>query len=69
MITRAVGADHRIEADFFVVTVALGDRLLICTDGLHGEVGLDEITEIMCKDETMTDICDELVERAKAKQP
>ena len=67
MITRAVGAEHRIEADFFVVTAAVGDRLLICTDGLHGEVGLDEITEIMCKDETMTDICDELVERAKAK--
>ena len=67
MITRAVGADHRIEADFFVVTAALGDRLLICTDGLHGEVGLDEITEIMCKDETMTDICDELVKIANAK--
>ena len=28
---------------------------------------LDEITEIMCKDETMTDICDELVKIAKAK--
>ena len=67
MITRAVGAEHRIEADFFVLSVALSDRLLICTDGLHGEVGLDEITEIMCKDETMTDICEELVEIAKAK--
>lgn len=67
MITRAVGAEHRIEADFFVVSAALGDRLLICTDGLHGEVGIDEITEIMCKDETMTDICEELVEIAKEK--
>lgn len=67
MITRAVGADYRIEADFFVVKAAVGDRLLFCTDGLHGEVGLDEITEIMCKDETMTDICEELVEIAKTK--
>lgn len=67
MITRAVGAEHRIEADFFVVSVALGDRILICTDGLHGEVKEDDITEILCKEETMTDICEELVEIAKAK--
>lgn len=66
MITRAVGADHKIDADFFVVPVVSGDRLLICTDGLHGEVGLNEMTDIMCKNETMTNICDELVELAKA---
>lgn len=67
MITRAVGADHRIEADFFVLPVVVGDRILICTDGLHGEVGSSELTDIMSKEETMTDICEELVEIAKTK--
>ena len=66
MITRAVGADHRIEADFFVVPVLTGDRILICTDGLHGEVGIAEMTSIMEKNETMTEICEELLEAAKA---
>lgn len=67
MITKAVGADHQIDADFYVAHVAVGDRILICTDGLHGEVGLDDMTAIMCKKETMTNICEELIEAAKAK--
>ena len=67
MITRAVGADHRIEADFFVLPVVSGDRILICTDGLHGEVSLGDMTDIVSKKETMTDICEELVEAAKSK--
>lgn len=67
MITRAVGADHRVEADFFIVPVMAGDRILICTDGLHGEVGIKDMTSIMKKSETMTNICEELLETAKLR--
>ena len=65
MITKAVGADYRIEPDFYVLDVKQGDRILICTDGLHGEVGLKDMTAIMVKDKPMVDICEELVEAAK----
>lgn len=65
MITKAVGADYRIEPDFYIIQVKKGDRILICTDGLHGEVSLETMTEVMAKDKLMTDICEELVEIAK----
>lgn len=67
MITRAVGADYRVEADFFVVPVIAGDRILICTDGLYGEVNVEDMTSIMKKNETMTNICEELLETAKTR--
>ena len=65
MITRAVGADYRIEPDFYIETVSPGERILICTDGLHGEVPLEDLTQIMNQDKLMIDICEELVETAK----
>ncbi|MBE6901734.1 MAG: serine/threonine-protein phosphatase, partial [Ruminococcaceae bacterium] len=56
-ITRAVGADYNVEADFFSITVQEGDMILMCTDGLYGEVGEDKIKEIMMQDTGMGDIC------------
>lgn len=64
MITRAVGADHTIEADYFRVPVQAGDIALICTDGLYGEVEEDELISRLSEDETMTHICSELVDDA-----
>lgn len=64
MITRAVGADYTIEADYFQVPIRAGDIILICTDGLYGEVDREELTERLSLDEPMTRICEELVEAA-----
>lgn len=64
MITRAVGADYTIDADFFEVPIEAEDIILICTDGLYGEVGTEELIEVLMKEETMTDICSELVDAA-----
>jgi len=65
MITRAVGADYQIESDFYVVPVTVGDRVLICTDGLYGEVSSVELERIMSGERPMTDICDQLMRTAK----
>ena len=35
MITRAVGLREFVEVDILVVPVQIGDRLLLCSDGLH----------------------------------
>ena len=64
MITRAVGVDHRVETDFFVETISTGDRILLCTDGLYGEMKKSELIELLCQEKTMIDICEDLVETA-----
>ena len=64
MITRAIGADDVVEADFFTVNIKKGDIILICTDGLYSEVTEPELIAHLKKDESMSDICGELVETA-----
>lgn len=64
MITRAVGADYHIEADFFEVPIMAGDIILVCTDGLYGEVGTEELTRELTEKGLMTEICESLVEAA-----
>jgi protein phosphatase len=46
VITRAVGNRDYVEVDTSVITVNPGDRYLLCSDGLHGYLQLDEIAEI-----------------------
>src|SRR5262249_11546652 len=46
VITRAVGNRDYVEVDTSVVALEAGDRLLLCSDGLHGYLRLDEIPDI-----------------------
>lgn len=64
MITKAVGADYAIEADYFETPVKAGDIILICTDGLYGEVPKEELISILSREESMTGICSDLVNAA-----
>jgi len=41
VVTRALGGGHELAADHWLVPAAAGDRFLLCSDGLFGEV-LDE---------------------------
>ncbi len=47
MITQALGSPMPIKAVIGKVALRRGDRLLICSDGLHGEVGDEEIQNIL----------------------
>lgn len=47
MITQALGCPRPLEATLVKVPVRRGDRLLLCSDGLHGEVEDDEIKAIL----------------------
>lgn len=64
MITRALGAEYTVEPDFFQLDVVEGDIFIICTDGLYDEVGKSEIINIVKKEESMSEICKDLVECA-----
>ena len=47
VITRAVGPRDYVQVDTFVVPIKAGDRYLICSDGLHGYLQLQEIGPIV----------------------
>lgn len=61
MITRAVGADEKIESDFFIAPLQKGDVVLLCTDGLYGEVEKTELVSQLSEGKTMGDTCCDLV--------
>jgi PPM family protein phosphatase len=47
MITRAVGLRDHVEVDILAVPVQVGDRLLLCSDGLHGYLdAADTLTDL-----------------------
>jgi serine/threonine protein phosphatase PrpC len=47
ILTRALGVDADAEPDPLTLDLLAGDRLLLCTDGLTGMVGIDRIHEII----------------------
>ncbi len=47
IITRAIGAGSTGDADFWMFPAELGDRMLICSDGLSSEVPDAHIREIL----------------------
>lgn len=47
VITRAVGNKDYVQVDTAVVALQLGDVYLLCSDGLHGYLRLDEIPALV----------------------
>jgi serine/threonine protein phosphatase PrpC len=47
VITRAIGAGSDAEADYWLLPAEAGDRILICSDGLSGELDRDEIHAVL----------------------
>ena len=55
LITRAVGVDATVEGDLFEQTLADGDILLLCSDGLTGMVEDGKIAEVLAGAGTLED--------------
>jgi serine/threonine protein phosphatase PrpC len=47
VVTRALGIDDDVLIDYWVVPARQGTRLLLCSDGLVGEVSDEEIAEVL----------------------
>ena len=45
-VTRAVGVHETIDVDVFLFDILPGDRILICSDGLHGYLDNDRVREV-----------------------
>jgi len=66
VITRALGAGMEPDADFFAVPVTPGERLLICSDGLTGEVEDNQISELLSANDDPAEAAAALVAAALA---
>ena len=63
LITRALGTTPKVKADLFRETAQRGDVLLLCSDGLSGEVTDEEI----CRDILAGGTPEEMTDRLLAK--
>jgi serine/threonine protein phosphatase PrpC len=66
VIYRTVGDKPNVEVDVVTHTFAVGDRLLLCSDGMSGMVEDDQIHKIVMESSTPQAACDKLVEAANA---
>lgn len=65
VITRAIGASDSL-ADSWLVPVVNGERLLLCSDGLYGEVDDESIRAALTLNGRPESVASVLVEKAKA---
>lgn len=64
IITRAIGAQKNVKADFFEVELAEDDYVLMCTDGLTNMVRDEEILDIVRSEKEPEAIAHKLVRTA-----
>jgi len=64
VITRALGADRQAAPDFYKVPLVKDDVLMLCSDGLYGEVAEEKMNEILGSGRSMNDTCTMMVDEA-----
>jgi protein phosphatase len=64
VLTNVLGAREHIDMEVGERTLVGGERLLLCSDGLHGAVDDATIGEVMAAGGTPQDVADDLVRRA-----
>ena len=66
VITRAIGADTKIIADFFEVDIKTDTKILLCSDGLSNMVEDSQIIRIIeeCSGKTLEDTVHKLIDAA-----
>lgn len=64
MITRALGDEQPIRPDFFRFDIEEGDVLILCTDGLFGELEDEQICNMAMTEPSMHKLAADLVEQA-----
>ena len=66
VVTRALGVEDQLEVDLWLRSPVPGERFLLCSDGLSGELTHGVIEDLMGSQAEPEDLCAELVDRALA---
>jgi protein phosphatase len=64
VVTRALGAGDETEADYWLLPIEEGDRVMVCSDGLNGELTDAEMHEILSAVEDPQEAVDALIQAA-----
>ena len=64
MVTRALGAGPESDPYYWLIPAETGDRMLICSDGLTGEVDDEAIERLLRSPADVRTVCEDLVTRA-----
>ena len=64
VLLRSLGPELFISPDTSAITLQAGDLLVLCTDGLHGELAEDELTAIVSQNKPAEELARDLVKRA-----
>ncbi len=67
ILVRTVGKEWDVEVDLFRQDIRPGDAILLCTDGLWGEVDDAEIAAIMNSTQDARSMCEQLIMKANNK--
>jgi len=67
VLTRALGADKEVDVDESRFSLIDGDRLLLCSDGLTGMLGDDEIRDFATGGSDLDEICRRLIDAANER--
>ncbi|HEY3701750.1 MAG TPA: Stp1/IreP family PP2C-type Ser/Thr phosphatase [Acidimicrobiales bacterium] len=65
ILTRALGIESDVEVDVWHVPPHVGDRILLCSDGLINELGDDEIASVLGQHPDPEDAAQALVQQAR----
>lgn len=67
IILQALGPEPTVKIDLTHQQVRRGDTLVLCSDGLSGQVAREEIAEIVTNERDLTSACKALIDRANAR--
>lgn len=66
VLTRAIGTETDLPIDTWTVRAGRGDRFLVCSDGLTGELDDEEIASVLAEERDSSDAANRLVAEALA---
>jgi PPM family protein phosphatase len=64
VITRALGMQDHVTVDLQSDDAKIGDLYVLCSDGLSGMIGDDEMLEVIHKTQDLEEACDKLIKMA-----
>ena len=67
VITRAIGSEESVSADYYQFTLRQGEYLLLCSDGLSNIVSDKEILDCACRFDSPEILCRELLDMALSR--